>query len=287
MSTLTWKRGAAILRLQPGQRRQPGNPVAISRLMIHRCKINLSLTSAASCRHPAAAPFLRTSSPTAAASAAAPASLPGAKRRYVHQLLGPLRNPNVELRRRVWIWSASSAQYTGWIPSFRPGCGWSIPSESGRCAGSEVPAGRNLPASAWACRRRARWPGADRRAMRLAKRRISASKGDRGSCPAAGCAARTNNSDGVTLSSAALHIARSEQLRQSSRRARARPGSSASSTCCADARDQAPLRPAVTRRNACAAPTQCNCAGVTFHQRGITAVSIICGTRSPQISACV
>ena len=33
-------------------------------------------------------------------------------------------------------------------------------------------------------------------------------------------------------------------------------------------------------------PTQCICAGVTFHQRGILALRIICGTRSPQISAC-
>src|ERR1700730_1213558 len=32
--------------------------------------------------------------------------------------------------------------------------------------------------------------------------------------------------------------------------------------------------------------TQCSCDGVTFHQRCTVALKIICGTRSPQISAC-
>ena len=34
-------------------------------------------------------------------------------------------------------------------------------------------------------------------------------------------------------------------------------------------------------------PTQCICAGVTVQNRAVRAVNIICGTRSPQISACV
>ncbi len=60
----------------------------------------------------------------------------------------------------------------------------------------------------------------------------------------------------------------------------ARPSPAPAAPC------SSPHRPAAIRRRPCACPPSEAAAEDTFHQRGITAVTIICGTRSPQISAC-